>query len=155
MIYDTLIRFRNLTDLYQFSFFSTRLEWCENIRFSFYTHNSYCDDCPRNGYQRLLSRWCLLELRAYGSPNGDTTNMYCSDKSIGGLGIAGGNASPAFHSRVVLFGSSSVESQVPSPLQPHRPGYHLCHNLGLPAEFLRKCLLSDGQLLYNPRWYLL
>ena len=38
MIYGTLICFRNLTDLYQFSFFSTRLERCENIRFSFYTH---------------------------------------------------------------------------------------------------------------------
>ena len=38
----------------------------------------------------------LLELRAYGSPNSDTTNMYRGDKSIGGLGIAGGNASPAF-----------------------------------------------------------
>ena len=40
MIYGTLICFRNLTDLDQFSFFSTRLERCENIRFSFYTHIS-------------------------------------------------------------------------------------------------------------------
>ena len=34
MIYGTLICFRNLTDLYQFPFFSTRLERCEIIRFS-------------------------------------------------------------------------------------------------------------------------
>ena len=40
IIYGTLICFRNLTDLYQFSFFSTRHEWCVNIRFSFYTHIS-------------------------------------------------------------------------------------------------------------------
>ena len=40
MICGTLICFRNLTDLYQFSFFSTRHEWCVNIRFSFYTHIS-------------------------------------------------------------------------------------------------------------------
>ncbi len=40
MIYGTLICFRNLTDLYQFPFFGTRLERCENIRFSFYTHIS-------------------------------------------------------------------------------------------------------------------
>ena len=40
MIYGTLICFRNLADLYQFSFFSTRLERCKNIRFSFYTHIS-------------------------------------------------------------------------------------------------------------------
>ncbi len=40
MIYGTLIYFRNLTDLYQFSFFGTRLERRENIRFSFYTHIS-------------------------------------------------------------------------------------------------------------------
>ena len=40
MICGTLICFRNLADLYQFSFFGTRLERCENIRFSFYTHIS-------------------------------------------------------------------------------------------------------------------
>ena len=40
MICGALICFRNLTDLYQFSFFSTRHEWCENIRFFFYAHIS-------------------------------------------------------------------------------------------------------------------
>ena len=40
MICGALICFRNLTDLYQFSFFSTRLERCENIHVSFYTHIS-------------------------------------------------------------------------------------------------------------------
>ena len=35
MIYGTLICFHNLTDLCQFSFFGTRLEGSENIRFSF------------------------------------------------------------------------------------------------------------------------
>ncbi len=40
MIYSTLICFRNLADLYQFSFFGARLERCENILCSFYTHIS-------------------------------------------------------------------------------------------------------------------
>ena len=38
------------------------------------------------------ARYRLLELSAYGSPYGDTSNMYRGDKSIGGLGIAGGRS---------------------------------------------------------------
>ena len=46
---------------------------------------------------------CLLELGTNGSPNSDTTDVYRSDKSLRGLGIASGNPSPAFQGQKTVF----------------------------------------------------
>lgn len=51
----------------------------------------------------LPARQCLHELGTHSSPNSDTTNVYRSNKRIGGFSVTSGNASPAFQDKKTVF----------------------------------------------------